>query len=176
MIILKLICFYLTITLPHSNLTNDNLRFLNVDQALADVAHFITHIKRHDVIPGAEDSKVIVVGRHYSANLAVWFRQKYPHLALGAWASSAPLLSVVNHHLYKETAAETFRTIGGDSCYNAIQNSFTHIETLVQADQLDAVSSLFSLCTENYLRTERSLSTFFAFLAEVFSLVVQLST
>lgn len=128
------------------------------------------------MIPGAEESEVIVVGRHYSANLAVWFRQKYPHLALGAWASSAPVLSVVNQYQYKETAARTFRQIGGDSCYYSIQRSFDYIESLIRADRLDDVSALFSLCPNSYLRNERSINLFFALLAEVFSFVVQLSS
>ncbi len=64
-----------------SNVTDENLRFLTPQQALADTAHFISHIQT--TLPGAENSPFILVGGHYSASLAVWFRQAYPHLALG---------------------------------------------------------------------------------------------
>lgn len=67
------------------------LKFLNVDQALADVAHFVEEMKI--TIPGATNSKIIMAGGSYSATMVAWFRQKYPHLLDGGWASSAPLLA-----------------------------------------------------------------------------------
>lgn len=36
-------------------------------------------------------AKVIVAGTAYGGNLAVWFRQKYPHLVDGIWSSSGAL-------------------------------------------------------------------------------------
>lgn len=65
----------------HSNVTDENLRFLTPQQALADTAHFINHIQT--TVPGASNSPFILVGGHYSASLAVWFRQAFPHLTLG---------------------------------------------------------------------------------------------
>lgn len=70
---------------------SDLLKFLNIDQALADLAHFVEEMRR--AIPGAENSKVIMAGGSYSATMVAWFRQKYPHLVDGGWASSAPLLA-----------------------------------------------------------------------------------
>lgn len=67
------------------------MKFLNIDQALADLAHFVEEMRR--AIPGAENSKVIMAGGSYSATMVAWFRQKYPHLVDGGWASSAPLLA-----------------------------------------------------------------------------------
>lgn len=62
----------------NSDTSDANLRFLNVEQALADVAHFVTHVTSEEVSPGGSESAVIVTGGHYSASLAIWFRQKYP--------------------------------------------------------------------------------------------------
>lgn len=59
-------------------MSDANLRFLTTEQALADVAHFVTHIKSNSVVPGAQNSPVILIGGHYSGSLSVWFRQKYP--------------------------------------------------------------------------------------------------
>lgn len=67
----------------YRDVSDANLRFLTTEQALADVSHFVTHIKSNSVTPGARDSPVVVIGAHYSGSLAVWFRQKYPHLAQG---------------------------------------------------------------------------------------------
>lgn len=76
---------------PTPNTTTENLRFLNVDQALADLAHFIVRKKSEN--PDLKDSGVIMIGGSYSATMVSWFRKKYPHLANGAWSSSAPLLA-----------------------------------------------------------------------------------
>jgi hypothetical protein len=76
---------------PTPNTTTENLRFLNIDQALADLAHFIVQKKSENT--DLKDSGVIMVGGSYSATMVSWFRKKYPHLANGAWSSSAPLLA-----------------------------------------------------------------------------------
>ena len=81
---------------PTDDLSMENLRWLNVDQALADLAHFIIHIK--ETYPGTENSGVIMVGGSYSATMVTWFRQKYPHLVNGVWSSSAPLLAKVDFY------------------------------------------------------------------------------
>ena len=79
---------------PTDDLSVENLRWLNIDQALADLAHFITEIKR--TYPGTENSGVIMVGCSYASTMVTWFRQKYPHLVSGVWAVSGPLLAKVD--------------------------------------------------------------------------------
>ncbi|CAF2366223.1 unnamed protein product [Brassica napus] len=65
------------------------LGYLNAAQALADYAAILVHVKEKY---SAKHSPIIVVGASYGGMLAAWFRLKYPHIALGALASSAPLL------------------------------------------------------------------------------------
>lgn len=74
-----------------SDTRTDKLKYLNIDQALADLAHFVIEMRK--TIPGAEKSGVIMIGGSYSATMVAWFRQKYPHLVNGAWASSAPVFA-----------------------------------------------------------------------------------
>lgn len=75
------------------NLTTENLRFLNVDQALADLAYFIMELKKQ---PRFENSKIVLYGGSYAANMALWFKQRYPHLVVGGVASSGPILAKVD--------------------------------------------------------------------------------
>lgn len=49
---------------PTNNTSTENLRYLNIDQALADLAHFITYIKSSS--PDFANSGVIMVGASYS--------------------------------------------------------------------------------------------------------------
>jgi hypothetical protein len=66
---------------PTPDVSDENLRFLTPEQALADAAHFINHIRTTE--DGGMNSEIILVGGHYSASLAVWLRQRYPHLSAG---------------------------------------------------------------------------------------------
>ena len=63
-------------------LTTENLKHLNVQEALADHADVI---KTFD--PNME-MKWIAVGGSYSGGLSAWFRVAYPDLTVGALASS----------------------------------------------------------------------------------------
>lgn len=137
---------------------------MSVEQALADTAHFINHIRR--TVQGAADSQFILVGGHYSASLAVWFRQQYPHLALGntlrsrnsinsknsiftgVWASSAPLHSVVDFVQHKIAVGDAYRRVGGDACYYALEAGFNATQDMIDAGQWTEVSQYFNLCQD----------------------------
>lgn len=75
------------------NFTAENLRFLNVDQALADLAYFIFELKKQERFAG---SKIVLYGGSYAANMALWFKQRYPHLVEGVVASSGPIKGKVD--------------------------------------------------------------------------------
>lgn len=52
---------------PTANTSTENLRFLTVDQALADLAFFIRHVKSSS--PNFSNSGVVMVGGSYSGKL-----------------------------------------------------------------------------------------------------------
>ena len=58
----------------------DNFAYLNSEQALADLAYFIGQINPDQA------SQVLVVGGSYPGALSAWFRERYPHLAVGSWS------------------------------------------------------------------------------------------
>ncbi|KAK1614558.1 hypothetical protein QYE76_020075 [Lolium multiflorum] len=79
-------------SLPFGNRSYESpekLGYLTSTQALADYALLITSLKRN---LSAVDSPVVVFGGSYGGMLAGWFRLKYPHVAIGALAASAPVL------------------------------------------------------------------------------------
>uniref|UniRef100_A0ACD5Z7B6 Uncharacterized protein n=1 Tax=Avena sativa TaxID=4498 RepID=A0ACD5Z7B6_AVESA len=73
----------------HSYDSTEKLGYLTSTQALADYAILISSLKQN---LSAVDSPVVVFGGSYGGMLAAWFRLKYPHVAIGALASSAPIL------------------------------------------------------------------------------------
>lgn len=93
-----------------------SLEHLTVEQALADIAEFIQYIK--ETYSGTKNSKVILYGEEYGAALAVWAREKYPHLVDGVWASSAYISPKINNKQMAFNLGQAFKRIGGQECYN----------------------------------------------------------
>lgn len=74
--------------------TNQNLKYLNSKQALKDIAFFIEELKRNKWYSISPINSWITIGGSYPGALSAWFRSKYPHLTVGAIASSAVVLAV----------------------------------------------------------------------------------
>lgn len=79
-----------------SDTSTENLKYLNSEQALADLAYFINGMNAK--YESVSISKWIVFGGSYSGTLAAWLRLKYPHLVLGAVSSSGPLKAKVDFY------------------------------------------------------------------------------
>lgn len=91
-------------SLPFGNtsFTTQNLKYLTAEQALNDLAYFISQVtskKMHNV---GKHNKWITVGGSYPGALSAWFRSKFPHLTVGAIASSAVVLAVENFRAFDE--------------------------------------------------------------------------
>lgn len=156
---------------PTPDLTVDNLKYLNIDQALADLAHFIVTIKQSNET--LRDSGVILVGGSYSATMATWFVQKYPHLANGAWSSSAPLEAKVDFVEYKEVVSEAFEIVGGPNCTRRIRSAFEELERIVATGNISRIEQLFHLCYPLNLNNSLDVWSFFSDVAGPFSGIVQ---
>lgn len=76
---------------PFADWSLDNLGYLQVNQALADIAHFI-QAKNEEL----GDRKWVIIGCSYPGALSAWFRYKYPHMSVGAISSSGVVNAVYN--------------------------------------------------------------------------------
>jgi pimeloyl-ACP methyl ester carboxylesterase len=72
----------------NNSLNLDKMVYLTSEQALSDIAYFI------QTMQGTASSPFITVGGSYPGALSAWFRYKYPHLTIGAIASSAVVLAI----------------------------------------------------------------------------------
>lgn len=79
-----------------SDLSLPNMRYLSADQALADTAFFIVGMNSQYKLP--ENTKWIVIGKSYSANLAAWLRDKFSHLVYASVSYSGPVLAKLNFY------------------------------------------------------------------------------
>lgn len=159
-------------SLPTSDTSTRNLKYLTVEQALADLAHFIEHIKASSA--DLKNSGVIVIGASYSATMATWARMKYPHLINGAWASSAPLLAKVNFLEYNEIMTESIRSVGGEKCVKKFENAFKTLEDYAAFSEpkvLLKIKTDFQLCEP--LKLCRDVAHFFYEMSDTVAGLVQ---
>lgn len=82
---------------PFKNWATENFRFLNAEQALSDLATFLTLINADK-----PDRKVIIIGGSYPGALSAWFRQKYPHLSVASWSSSGVVYPITDFWKFDE--------------------------------------------------------------------------
>uniref|UniRef100_A0A914PG36 Serine carboxypeptidase S28 family protein n=1 Tax=Panagrolaimus davidi TaxID=227884 RepID=A0A914PG36_9BILA len=82
---------------PFKEQNVENLRYLSSEQYLADVANFIRTQNRN---LNLSNPKWVVFGGSYSGSLALWFRQLYPDIAIGAVGSSAPIQPILDFYGY----------------------------------------------------------------------------
>lgn len=122
------------------------LAHLTAEQALADYAVLITDLKRN---LSAEASPVILFGGSYGGMLAAWMRVKYPHIAIGALASSAPILQfedIVPLDTFYDIVSNDFRR-ESTSCFETIKKSWNEINSVGQkVNGLDHLAKTFHLC------------------------------
>lgn len=104
-----------------------NLKYLNSKQALKDIAFFIEQVKKNKWYGITELNKWITIGGSYSGALSAWFRAKYPHLTVGALASSAVILAVEDFKQFDEQIyLSTLKS--GSYCVEAIQQLTEYAE------------------------------------------------
>uniref|UniRef100_A0A8D2IVW7 Lysosomal Pro-X carboxypeptidase n=1 Tax=Varanus komodoensis TaxID=61221 RepID=A0A8D2IVW7_VARKO len=142
-----------------------HLNYLSSEQALADFAVLIQHLK--STIPGTQDTPVIAIGGSYGGMLAAWFRMKYPHIVIGALAASAPIWQfddLVPCGTFYSIVTQDFKN-SGDGCSESIRNSWAAIDRLSSSEQgLRWLSCAFHLCSP--LKTVVDAAIFKAWLSE----------
>ena len=183
------------------DMSTPNLKYLSSAQALEDLAYFIdAQIRKYKL---SASNKWIVFGGSYPGNLAAWFRLKYPHLAYGAVASSAPVLAQVNFKgfaFYNDKLStvslclnykqllnsliflEYFRVVArsletspqGKLCTAAIQQATTALVNAINSKNCCAnIQSQFKLCSPLTKTNKLDVATFFFALAVNFESIVQ---
>ncbi|KAH7836337.1 hypothetical protein Vadar_000047 [Vaccinium darrowii] len=120
--------------------------YFNSAQALADCAELVVYLKKK---LSAHYSPVIVIGGSYGGMLASWFRLKYPHVALGALASSAPILyfdNITPQDGYFSVVQKDFKE-ASNNCYETIRKSWSEIDRVAsEPNGLSILSQKFETC------------------------------
>ena len=108
------------------------IEYLSSEQAIADVAAVVTHLNNfYASNRSATGLKWIHLGGSYAGNMAAYYRLKYPHLSVGAFAISGPVEAVVDYTGF-------FSVEGHDltpDCLNTTRAAVRVLDALV-ADQV----------------------------------------
>ncbi|KDP38645.1 hypothetical protein JCGZ_03998 [Jatropha curcas] len=126
----------------------ETLGYLNSQQALADFSVLIRSLKQN---LSSEASPVVVFGGSYGGMLAAWFRLKYPHIAIGAVASSAPILQfddITPRSSFYDAVSQDYKE-ASLNCYEVIKGSWTELEAFsAQKEGLHELSRTFRTCKD----------------------------
>ncbi|KAK2954094.1 putative Thymus-specific serine protease [Blattamonas nauphoetae] len=117
---------------PFTDHSTQNLKYLSAKQALADAAHFAEWIKAND-LKALQIRKIVVVGGSYAGCLSAWFRMMYPHIAVAAISSSAPVVAKADYFEYDQHIRETLEKYSQECVVN-IQKATTEIEEQIATD------------------------------------------
>lgn len=115
-------------SLPTTNLTTENLRHLNLDAAIEDLASFQRHVTKDEGLSG----KWIGFGGSYAGTLAAFYRLKYPELVAGVLASSAPVFMKPDFFEYD---AHIAKVIGKTSCGSKVREAVALIEKKMETEE-----------------------------------------
>ena len=105
------------------------MRYLNIDQALADTATFRQFIVSRFQL--SETNKWIVFGGSYAGTFSAFLRLKYPHLIHAAVASSAPMFAVVNFSQYLEVVQSSLNYFS-PTCSQEISKATNKMQDLIK--------------------------------------------
>jgi len=136
-------------SLPFGNqsFTNANIGWLSSDQALADYAVLITHLK--NTLEGAQNCPVVAFGGSYGGMLSMWFRIKYPNMIIGALAASAPVAfygAGYSPYVFADACTETFKS-AKKGCDTLIGDGMEQMTSLSKTESgRTKISKDFKLC------------------------------
>ena len=150
------------------------MAYLTSEQALADLAYFIT--KTGISYSLADDTKWIAFGGSYPGSLAAWVREKYPHLIHGSISSSGPLLAKIDFIEYYEVVTASLATYKKCDCVDVVRKSIDQVDVLLKhMIGQRSLTEKFQLCdpVEKSVENPLDIANLFESLASDFAGVVQ---
>ena len=104
---------------PFDDWSLDSLQYLSSQQALSDMAVFFASINE-------KGNDVLVIGGSYPGAMSAWFRERYPHITIGSWASSGVVQPIIDYWQYDEQVY-TSTLKSGEWCPKIIQESMKYV-------------------------------------------------
>lgn len=124
-------------SVPFADLTTENLKYLDLDSAIEDLARF----QRHMMEDRGFNGKWISFGGSYAGTLSAFYRLKHPELVVGSLASSAPVFTKAE---FNEYDAHIAQVINKSSCGDKVREAVALIEKKLETPEgAEATKKLF---------------------------------
>ena len=130
---------------PFDNWSVENLKYLTINNALADIANFLNEVQ--DSIQKRSKNhqrrKVVVVGGSYPGAVSAWMRYQYPHIVDASLSSSGVVEAIEDlwQYDYQVYLATSQYTISDDENGNAV----------TCGDKLKEIADWFDSIYEDYV-------------------------
>lgn len=134
-------------SVPQNDLSVENLKYLRVEQALADLKHFKESYQSENM--PLHDNSWIAIGGSYPGALSAWFRIAYPNTTVAALSSSGVVQPVYKFHEFDEQVALS----AGEKCADAMRATTKAFEQEIQRGNGTAVKKLLgaqNLCDADF--------------------------
>jgi len=135
---------YVRLNIPTETASFEDLQFLSVEQAVADVATLVTTLFDH--LGKNDGANVLLWGTGYGATLATFARKKYPHLIDGVFASSGTFRAEVFDTSYHDNLSANLLIHGSMDCHHRVTNAFDVLNYLFENNATDYITERLRLC------------------------------
>ncbi|KAI0380613.1 peptidase S28 [Hypomontagnella monticulosa] len=155
--------------------TTSNMKYLTLDNVMADAVSFVEHIKKTN--NGTSDSKAIIASGSYGGFLSAAFRLNHPDTFFGSLASAGPVKSFSNssdpdtynwwkwvNRVYLDRSKEAADKI--QHAFETLQNRFTSGDVAGLKEELSLCSTPSSNDTLGDALILNSLVNIFSFAVE----------
>lgn len=127
-------------SVPPVGMTVEGLKYLSVEQALADVDAFTKAV-------ATNDGRVLVVGGSYSGALSAWFRLSYPGTADASYSSSGVVNAAFEFPQFDMHVGEA----AGEACADVLRKTTAAMEADVPAaKKLFGIANPSSLADDDF--------------------------
>ncbi len=133
-------------SMPTSTLTPENLKNLNIESAIEDLAT----VQRYLVETNNLKGKWITFGGSYAGTLSAFYRLRHPELVTGALASSGPVFMKKDFFEYD---AHIAKVIGKSDCGDKVREAVKLIEEKMQTE--DGVNEVKVMFQSSEIRDSR---------------------
>ena len=130
-------------------MSNENLRFLTVEQNLADTAAIVEHVQTR--FGGGTRRVVLNFGGSYSGATAAWFREKYPNVTHAAFSSSGVVNAILDMTSFDDQVAKAI-SVPDAQCPKRLMASTHAMEALFAQGDGDRIKRMYN--AENLIGTK----------------------
>lgn len=147
---------------PFDDYSTENLKWLNSEQALSDIAYFHHHISSEFGL--TSNNRWVTWGGSYPGMMAAMARLRFPHLIWASVSSSSPLQAIVDFPGYNDVVSQSISAeiVGGSQeCLAVVVDGHKEIgEKLQTTEGRRSLEEQFNICAPLALENEQNREQF----------------